>query len=167
MSSWLNRSKGFKSRGGYIPRDPAKRLGTAKPRAGSKRELEKKLENLNARYVKLRDGQECVQCKADGRPTRGILDAGHLYPKGEQGFKAGKYLVENLFAQCRYHNNVHIDQPNYFMDWFIQAHSFEALDALHARCTSDWRPDADWLREQIEERERQVAELEAHYEATV
>jgi hypothetical protein len=167
MGSWLNRGTGFKPRALYMERsvrpmrrDPAKRLGTARPRKGSRRELEKQLESLNARYVKLRDGQECVQCKADGQPTRGLLDAGHLYPKGTQGFKAGKYLVENLFAQCRYHNQIHISQPAYFVDWFIETHGFEALEALHARCTSDWRPEREWLLEQIEERERQIEELE-------
>jgi hypothetical protein len=166
VGSWLNKGKGFKPRSEYAPlgRSPFVRRA---PREDSKRALAAKLESLNARYVKLRDGMECVQCKADGRPTRGILDAGHLYPKGTQGFKAGKYLVENLFAQCRYHNTVHIKQPVFFLDWYIAENGFDALEALHRRCVSDWRPNVEWLRGQIEERERQIAELETHYSAMV
>lgn len=158
---------GYMKRGGRLRRARKKALGTKKPEPGSLRALKATLESLNARYVKLRDGQECNQCRADGRPTRDILDAGHLYPKGEQGFKAGHYLVENLFAQCRHHNTVHIDRPAYFIDWYVSVHGWDALDALHARCTSDWRPDREWLLEQIAERERQIAELETHYEAMV
>lgn len=168
MGSALNR--GFRPRREYMARGsrPMRRrraLGTAKPREGSKRELMAKLENLNARYVKLRDGMECVQCKADGQPTRDILDAGHVYPKGK--FPAGKFLVENIHAQCRTHNMIHIEQPVFYLDWFIAANSFDALDALHRRCVSDWRPDRTWLLEQIEERETQIAEFEAHYSAMV
>lgn len=50
---------------------------------------------------------------------------------------------------------------------YVDVHGWEALDVLHARCTSDWRPDREWLTEQIEERERQIAELEAHFDAMV
>jgi hypothetical protein len=150
-----------------LRRSPAKRLGKAKPREGSLRELKARLETLNARYVKLRDGMRCVQCKADGVPNQGILDAGHLYPKGKQEFKAGHYLVENLFAQCRHHNTVHIDRPEYFLLWFQKEHGAERLEEIHALAVSDWRPDREWLTEQIAERERQIAELEAHYEAMV
>lgn len=164
MSSWPNRTTGLTRRAG-LRRKVAKRLGTAKPRAGSMRELEKRLGTRNAQFVKLRDGQECVQCREEGLPTELPLDAGHLYPKG--AFRAGKYLVENLFAQCRRHNILHVRRPEYFMNWYIRQHGFEALDALHKRCTSDWRPDVDWLKAEIEERERQIEELTCHYEAMV
>jgi hypothetical protein len=171
--SVLKRTKGFdprkSSRGnarapfrcdnyGGLERRVAKRLGTAKPREGGKRDLEKRLESLNARFVKLRDEQRCVQCLEDGVPNQGVLDAGHLYPKSV--FRATRLRLEVLFSQCRYHNLLHCRRPEYFLQWFQRKHGEEALERLHELAVSDWRPDREWLVEQIAARERAIADME-------
>jgi hypothetical protein len=161
--SSLKPGKGFgqrkqMARGKRPKRNYAKRLGTAKPRPGSLRELKATLETLNARYVKLRDGQQCGQCAADGVPNQGILDAGHLYPKSV--FRATKFRVEAIYAQCRFHNMLHCSRPEYFLMWFQKEHGQERLEDVHALAVSDWRPDREWVLSEIALRESQIEELE-------
>jgi 5-methylcytosine-specific restriction endonuclease McrA len=136
------------------------------PREGSQRFYEKRLESLNARYVKMRDSFECVQCRADGVMTETVLDAGHIYPKGL--FPGGKFLVENLVAQCRKHNTIHIDRPDFLMLWYQREHGPDALIALHEKVLAMPRKmSAEWLQEQIAEREKQIEELDCHLAAMV
>jgi hypothetical protein len=139
---------------------------SAPPKEGSRRWLEKKLESLNAQFVKMRDGYECVQCRTDGVRTDTILDAGHIYPKGL--FPGGKLLVENLVAQCRHHNTVHIGRPELLMCWYEESHGEGSLEKLHEQVLAmPRRMTTEWLIEQIAERERMIDELENHLAAMV
>lgn len=166
MSSFLNRGKGFKPRAEYMARGTKplrrnfnSRLGTAKPQAGSRRDLEQRLSSLLAQRAKMRDGQRCSQCTFDGAPTRGLLDAGHIYPKGK--FPGGKFLESNLVAQCRNHNTIHISRPEMMLTWYQKEHSPEALEALHALVLSMPRKmPLDWLRAEIEASEAAIDEMQ-------
>jgi 5-methylcytosine-specific restriction endonuclease McrA len=136
------------------------------PKEGSRRWYEKRLESLNAKYVKMRDGYECVQCRTDGARTDTILDAGHIYPKGD--FPGGKFLTENLVAQCRTHNLRHINHPEILMSWYQRERGEDALIALHEKVLEMPRKmSIEWMVEQIAEREKQLAELEVHLAAMV
>jgi hypothetical protein len=139
---------------------------SAPPKEGSRRDLEKKLESLNAKFVKMRDGFECCQCRADGVPTNGFLDAGHIYPKGD--FPGGKYLVENILSQCRAHNLRHINHPEFLFSFYQNEHGPDALIALHEKVLAmPRRMSMEWLKAEIAEREIQIAELECHLSAMV
>lgn len=139
---------------------------TAPAKEGSRKDLEDKLERLNAKYVKMRDGYQCQQCAADNVPTEAPLDAGHIYPKGL--YPGGKFLVENILAQCRQHNLLHINRPELLMTFYQQLHGEDALIALHEKVLAMPRKmSTDWLQEQIAEREQQIAELECHLSAMV
>lgn len=142
-----------------------KSIYAAKPREGSRRALLKELESLTAKFVKLRDSHQCQQCLFDGVASEGVIDAGHLYPKGK--FPATKFDVDNIFAQCRAHNMLHIRQETYMFTWYLETHDQAELEALHARAVSGKRLTDDDLRELIAERTRQIEELECHYAAMV
>lgn len=148
-----------KSEGKRPKRNYAKRLGTKKPEAGSWKDLADKLESLLAQRVKMRDGQQCVQCRFDGAPTVPPLDAGHIYPKGK--FPGGKFLVENIVAQCREHNTRHIRRPECMMTWYQCELGEEALEKLHALVLAQpRRQSVEWLQARIEECEKAIAEME-------
>lgn len=136
-----------------------KPLGTKKPEPGSWKDLADTLESLLAKRVKMRDGQQCRQCRFDGAPTRGLLDAGHIYPKGK--FPGGKFLVENLVAQCRAHNTRHISRPEFMFLWFEAEHGEGSLPRLHALVLAQPRRQSiGWLAERIKECEEAIAEME-------
>ncbi len=155
----------LRERGNYggayssLKRDRKKALGTAKPKEGSRRDLEQKLESLLAKRVKMRDGQQCVQCRFDGAPTTPPLDAGHIYPKGK--FPGGKFLVENIVAQCRDHNTKHIGRPEYMMLWYEAEMGDGARERLHGLVLAQPRRQSlEWLRAKIQECEEAIAEME-------
>jgi hypothetical protein len=134
-------------------------VGTAKPKPGSRRDLEQKLGSLLAKRVKMRDGFRCRQCAFDGAPTQGLLDAGHIYPKGK--FPGGKFLESNVVAQCRTHNTRHIARPEFMLTWYQAEHGPEALEALHALVLSMPRKmTVEWLAQAIEECEEAIADME-------
>jgi hypothetical protein len=144
---------------GGIKRNYSKRLGTAKPKEGSRRDLEHRLESLLAKRVKMRDGYQCRQCAFDGAPTMGLLDAGHIYPKGK--FPGGKFLVENIVAQCRAHNTRHIDRPEFMFLWYEAEHGEGSLARLHAEVLAMPRKmSIEWLTQAIWECEEAIAEME-------
>jgi hypothetical protein len=120
----------MKPRASYIRRRHRAMLAK-KPKAGSRRALIVELDSLSAQIVKIRDGFECVQCRDDGVQTRGILDCGHLYPKS--AFPAGRFLLSNLFSQCRAHNVRHIGRPEFFFTWYLKFHTHGQLEELHAQ----------------------------------
>lgn len=142
------------------------RKRSKKPEEGTYDWYAKELECANARYVKLRDGYRCRQWGDAKIKCEGPLDAGHVYPKGR--FPGGKYLPENLIAQCRAHNNAHIGEPSILFDWYEEANGEGALEVLHRRVLSmPRRMSLEWLKEQLAERTRQIEELECHFEAMV
>jgi hypothetical protein len=144
---------------GGLKRRVAKRLGTAKPREGSRRDLERRLESLLAKRVKMRDSWQLRQCSFDGVPTQGPVDAGHIYPKGK--FPSGKFLVENIVAQCRTHNTRHISRPEFMFLWFEAEHGKGSLEKLHALVLSMPRKmTVEWLASEIEKSERAIADME-------
>jgi hypothetical protein len=144
---------------GGLKRRVAKRLGTAKPREGSRRDLEQRLMSSRAKEVKMRDGYRCCQCSFDGVPTQGPVDAGHIYPKGK--FPSGKFLVENIVAQCRTHNTRHISRPEFMFLWFEAEHGKGSLEKLHALVLSMPRKmTVEWLASEIEKSERAIADME-------
>lgn len=140
-------------------RNYSKRLGSKKPEPGSWKDLADTLESLLAKRVKMRDGFQCVQCRFDGAPTRGLLDAGHIYPKGK--YPGGKYLIENLAAQCREHNTRHIARPEFMFLWYEAEHGPGSLERLHALVLAQpRRQSVEWMRSKIQECEEAIAELE-------
>ncbi|HKS27773.1 MAG TPA: hypothetical protein VJS44_08135 [Pyrinomonadaceae bacterium] len=153
--------------------DPRKRaqqvrgdMPTAERVAGSRKDLEDTLEKLNARCLKMEHHFQCQQCAEDGLPNQGILDAGHIYPKGQ--FPGGKFLYENLIPQCRYHNELHIGQPHFLFDFYQEKHGPEALEKLHQKVLAmPRRMSIEWLVEQIAEREQAISALECHLAAMV
>lgn len=142
-----------------IRRSVAKRLGTKKPEPGSWKDLADKLESLLAKRVKMRDGYQCVQCRFDNAPTVPPLDAGHIYPKGK--YPGGKYLSENIVAQCRVHNSRHIARPEFMFLWYEAEHGEGSLAALHALVLAQpRRQSAERLESKIKECEEAIAEME-------
>lgn len=140
-------------------RNYAKRLGTKKPEEGSRRDLEKQLESLLAKRVKMRDGYQCRQCRYDNASTVPPLDAGHIYPKGK--FPGGKFLVENIVAQCRRHNTIHISRPEFMLTWYQNEYSPEALEELHALVLAQPRGQSiEWLQARIKECEEAISEMQ-------
>jgi hypothetical protein len=148
-----------KSRSNYGRLKRHKALGTARPKEGTWKWYADKLESLLAKRVKMRDGYRCRQCAFDGAPTQGLLDAGHIYPKGK--FPGGKYLVENIVAQCRDHNTKHISRPEYMMLWYETEHGEGSRERLHALVLAQpRRQSVEWLTAQIVECERAIAGME-------
>lgn len=144
---------------GGLKRDARKALGTAKPKEGSQRDLEQKLESLLAKRVKMRDGYQCCQCRFDSAPTVGLLDAGHIYPKGK--FPSGKFLVENVVGQCRRHNQIHIGRPEFMFIWYEAENGEGSLSKLHALVLAQPRRQSnEWLTRAIEECEEAIADME-------
>lgn len=139
---------------------------SAPPKEGSQRDLENRLERLNACCLKMEHSYQCSQCAADGIPNQGILDAGHIYPKGK--YPGGKFLYENLIPQCRFHNELHISKPEILFTFYQDKLGEDALIKLHERVLSmPRRMSVEWLESEIEKREIQIAELECHISAMV
>jgi hypothetical protein len=134
------------------------------PKPGSRRALRDELDTVDAQIVKPRDEYWCVQCRTDGVPNQGILDAGHLYPKGK--FPGGRFLLENLFAQCRFHNQLHIGSPMVFMTWYQETYSPEQLQALHKEVLKP-APSLETMVRLLAEREHLLSEMRAHMGAMV
>jgi hypothetical protein len=126
------------------------------PKPGSKRAVRDELDSVDAQIVKPRDGYWCVQCRTDGVPNQGILDAGHLYPKGK--FPGGRFLLENLFAQCRFHNQLHIGSPMVFMTWYQETYSPEQLQALHKEVLKP-APSLETMVQLLAEREEMLSSM--------
>lgn len=142
-----------------LKRDRKRALGTKRPEAGSWKDLEQTLESLLAKRVKMRDGFQCRQCRYDGAPTRGLLDAGHIYPKGK--FPGGKFLIENIVAQCRDCNTRHIHRPERMFLWYEAEQGEGSLEKLHALVLAQPRRQSiEWLRARIEESEAAIKEME-------
>lgn len=142
-----------------LRRNYSSRLGTAKPQTGSRRDLEQRLASSRAKEVKMRDGYQCRQCRFDGAHTQGILDAGHIYPKGK--FPGGKFLATNIVCQCRRHNEIHISRPEMMFTWYQREHGAEALERLHAIVLAQPRRQSiEWLRAEIEASEAAIREME-------
>jgi hypothetical protein len=140
-------------------RNYSRRLGTAKPKEGTWKWYADKLESLLAQRAKMRDGYQCRQCCFDGAPTQGQLDAGHIYPKGK--FPGGKYLIENIVAQCRDHNTKHIGRPEYMMLWYDAEHGDGARERLHKLVLAQPRRQSiEWLKQAIEESEAAIKEMQ-------
>lgn len=161
--------KSFKKR---LPKDRIARLRRlagqigAPPKEGSRKWLEKRLESLNAKFVKMRDGYQCLQCASENELTEPPLDAGHIYPKGL--YPSGKFLTENLVAQCRRHNLLHINRPELLMTFYQQQHGEDALTRLHEKVLAmPRRMENDWLESEIKQREIQISEMECYLSAMV
>lgn len=151
--------RNYEGRYSTLKRSRKKALGTAKPQEGSRRDLEQRLESSRAKEAKMRDGYQCRQCRFDGAPTQGLLDAGHIYPKGK--FPGGKFLIENIVGQCRRHNQLHIRQPAFMFTWYQSECGPEVLEKLHALVLSMPRKQSlEWLRAQIQESESAIKEME-------
>lgn len=124
-------------------------LASSVPRVDSRRDYERSLGRLNPQIVKIRDGFECRQCLLDGVRRSEILDSGHLYPRSS--FPAGRFLLENLMTQCRFHNLLHMRQPAFMFNAYLLTHTQEELEALHARCTGP-SPTTEQLGQWVVER---------------
>ena len=163
--STLRRKSRMKDRSERIRRDWRKRLGTAKPKPGSRRALKKECKSVTAQLVKARDGHQCGQCADAGIPSNCVIDAGHLYPVS--AFPAVEFDLENIHGQCRRHNTIHIGSPHAYRQWFIDRFGHERLEALHERAVKGEPPTDDELRRMIAERKQKVDELRCYYEAMV
>lgn len=153
------REAGLSARRTRMRRNFKKRLGTAKPREGSRRDLEKKLECLLARHVKVRDGFRCRQYGDPKIQCRGPLDAGHVYPKGR--FPGGKFLASNIQAQCRAHNTAHVSRPEIMFTHYEESNGPGSLERLHAEVLAAPRKQpVEWLQSEIERIEAATKELE-------
>lgn len=162
--------KGFKPRASRLRREaPRERrsdkaarrrrrrgMFAVKRKPGERVAVERKLRALDPQIVKSRDGYECNQCRFDGVRRSEVLDCGHLYPRSS--FPAGKHLLENQFAQCRFHNTLHVHRPEYMMNWYLATHTQEQLDELHARCTGP-SPTTETLKAWVPEREELLSQL--------
>lgn len=122
------------------------------------RQLDKQLHSLDAVVVKMRDGHVCQQGLMDGVICEGIVDAGHLFPRSVLPYF--KHDLRNIYAQCRYHNELHIGQPAFMATWFQRRFGEEAFEALHAEAVAATRPTRDDLLRMIAEREEQIAEFQ-------
>jgi hypothetical protein len=165
----VGRRQNYMKRTGIKPgtKRPRRNYGgirTTAPRPGSLRELRKRAGSLVAQAAKMRDGHQCRQCLDEGRPSSGVIDAGHLYPKGT--FKGTAYSLDNVFGQCRYHNQLHIAQPAYFFDWYLRHHTQEQLDELHARAVGP-TPSREQLQTIIAELTVRVEEMRCHQDSLV
>jgi hypothetical protein len=151
----------------YIGRNTSLRRAPMRykaPKPGSRRALRDELDTVDAQIVKPRDEYWCVQCRTDGVPNQGILDAGHLYPKAK--FPGGRFLLENIFCQCRFHNTLHIGSPAVMMTWYQDTYSPERLQALHEAVL---RPalTREELTILLPERMKMLDEIRAHVGAMV
>jgi len=133
-----------------------KRLGTAKPKEGSRRDLKKKCKSITAQLVKMRDGHQCQQCSEDNVISTGVIDAGHVYPVS--AFPGGEFDLTNIHGQCRRHNTIHIGRPELYLKWFENKFGYKELEALHERALAK-PPTNDELRVMIQERTAKVEGL--------
>ncbi len=72
-------------------------------------------------YIRERDGWQCVQC-ASSKEAGAVMQAGHVVPVGNSGL-AIKFLEDDVFCQCAYHNRAHTKNQKDYYHWFDSHHS--------------------------------------------
>lgn len=78
-------------------------------------------------YIRARDGFRCVMKDIPGHVCAGVLQAGHIIPRGK---RAIKYDERQVFAQCSGGNKAHHHWPQEYTNWFIQKFGQQVYDEL-------------------------------------
>lgn len=86
----------------------------------SRSEWEEKFWDVFSKFIRTRDGWECVMKRWPGHTCSGLyLQAGHVIPRGK---RAIKYDERQVFAQCSGSNKNHVHWPQEYTAWFIETH---------------------------------------------
>lgn len=114
-----------------------KRLGTARPKPGSRRAIKAELDRLTSLIVRARDGR-CVTCGT----TEG-LTCSHYF---KRRFLATRWSLTNCHAQCAPCNERHNRIPWPFRAYMVKLIGEHGLDDLFALRNSAWRPSDEELK---------------------
>ena len=75
------------------------------------------LDDAVSLYIRLRDG-DCVQ-KGQGRPCKGVLTNGHVFPGRYQSLRWDIRKDGECHAQCWGHNYWHVNHQSDYYEWYI------------------------------------------------
>jgi 5-methylcytosine-specific restriction endonuclease McrA len=121
----------------------SKRLGTARPKPGSRRFLIAELDRVTSLIVRKRDNFRCVLCGSTYEPQ-----AGHIF---KRGLLAVRWSLENIWTQCSGCNVRHNVRPEIYMTWAIKKLGCEVFAALRDRAFSEKRFEVWELEVKLDE----------------
>lgn len=104
----------------------SKRTKTGKIRSKTRQELNREYDTVFNAYIRKRDGICLMGEMYSG--CGGFLTAGHVVPK-EDSYNV-RYLEDNVFGQCSWHNKAHRYRRSKYYNWFIKTHGQKRLSEI-------------------------------------
>lgn len=119
----MSRGPGFRNKGASLKiRKP---MGTSKPRAGSRRELVRLLDDEVRRIVRARD----VTCVTPDAYCFGPLEISHYF---RRGFQRIAWDLRNTNLQCQFHNQLHNTNRPPYMIYMVNHYGPGVYEELEA-----------------------------------